>query len=238
LAFGLGCCVDFFSSAVVLWRFWAPSVGNSSSNNAERERKLAQREQRADVSISFVLVALGVTVIGAGAEDLAIGPEQIANVRPMIAFSVFGTVAFWALASLKIRYSVALASPSLYKDGICSAIGAAVAAAMLVSSASRSSTGAWWLDPVVSIGAGIGALAYGARCLCAARYRDGIPIGSCRWWFASQGSGGDAAAASAPSLGAGRPGPEHFHRGTSSTSVELNPADSRGPDREEEGGVV
>jgi hypothetical protein len=216
LAFGLECCVDFFSSVIVLWRFWAPTL------TEETERKLAQREQRADVLISFMLVVLGITVLAAAGEDLKIGPEQVGNVRPMIALSFFSMIMFAVLSFLKIRFSIRLASASLYKDGICSLIGTVLSITLFVSSLIiQSSPGAWWIDPVVSLAVGIFALLYGARCLYVARTREGLPIFSCRWWFTSHGTGDSAIQSSASS--SGRPGPETFRPGASS-SLQLKPS--------------
>jgi hypothetical protein len=199
----------------------------------DTERKLAQREQRADVLISFMLVVLGITVLAAAAEDLKIGPEQVVNVRPMIVLSFFSMIMFAVLCFLKIQFSIRLASPSLYKDGICSLIGTVLSITLFVSSLIiQSSPGAWWIDPVVSLAMGIVALVYGARCLYVARSRNGLPIFSCRWWLTSHGSGSDLAVPTSASSGV-RPGPETF-RPASSGSLQLKSSLARADDEEED----
>jgi hypothetical protein len=50
--------VDFISSAVVLWRFYAPG-----ELTKEREKLLNDREDRAAVAISFLIILLGCLVI-------------------------------------------------------------------------------------------------------------------------------------------------------------------------------
>jgi len=58
LVFGLENTVDFLSSVVVLWRFYAP--GNMTK---ERETVLKRRELRASMAISLILIVLGAGVI-------------------------------------------------------------------------------------------------------------------------------------------------------------------------------
>jgi hypothetical protein len=50
--------VDFISSAVVLWRFYAPG-----ELTKEREKVLNDREDRAAVGVSFLIILLGCIVI-------------------------------------------------------------------------------------------------------------------------------------------------------------------------------
>lgn len=120
LVYGLENCVDFLSSVVVLWRFFAPTTVDETL-----ERKLRQREQRASVAISGILVLLGLFVLGAAIADYAQGAEDVAelNLRWVRALSFLSLFVFGILSALKFRYSNRLDSPSLYKDGICSLIG-------------------------------------------------------------------------------------------------------------------
>jgi len=212
LVYGLENFVDVLSSTIVLWRFFAPS-----SMTAELERKLAGREQRASILISFILVVLGIVVIVAGAMHLQRGEEEVQSLRLVIALSFFSIIIFGVLAVLKFRYSVRLSSPSLYKDGVCSLIGTILAIALFVNSLIiQSAPEAWWIDPLVAICAGSAAIVYGLSGVCLGYYRDKLPLCSCRWWFASHGSSSPAKEIEAPDVSGGanhRPSPEHFSAG-------------------------
>lgn len=71
MVYGLENCVDFLSSVVVLWRFFAPT-----SVDEAVERKLRHRELRADVAISGVIALLGFSIIISAIEDFTRGPED------------------------------------------------------------------------------------------------------------------------------------------------------------------
>ena len=61
----------------------------------------------------------------------------------------------------------------------------------------------WWIDPLVALACGVAALLIGLWHIYVARYRQHIPIFSCRWWISSQGDGTDEVD--------GRPlGPDNF----------------------------
>lgn len=211
LVFGLENCVDFLSSVVVLWRFFAPS-----SISEELEHKLRGREQRASILISFILMLLGIAIIVAGADDLKRGEEdEVEKLNAVIGISFFSIIIFGVLAVFKFQYSVRLNSPSLYKDGVCSLIGTILAIALFMNSLIiESAPDAWWIDPLVAIIAGAGAITFGLYGICMAYFRDKLPLCSCRWWFASHGSGKEEPGVDDDDGGGGddsnRPGPEQF----------------------------
>lgn len=180
---GLENCVDFLSSVVVLWRFFAPSKVTS-----ELEAKLKSREKRASVAISMILVLLGLGIWITSFEDLSRG-QEVQDPRQQslaLAISFFSFVLFCLLAVFKFHYANALDSPSLYKDGICSMIGTILSASLFINTLIiKAAPSAWWIDPVVAIGCGLASLIYGMRTLYTARHKDKLPIFSCGWWLLS-----------------------------------------------------
>jgi len=185
--YGLENAVDFLSSVVVLWRFFAPA-----SVSPELERKLHRREKRASMAISFILVMLGIGIIGAAAADIARGQEDPDDLKKVIAISFISLLVFGVLAALKFRYARALDSASLYKDGICSLIGTILAGALFINTLIIEKVPeAWWIDPLVALACGVASMIIGFHALYVAKVRDGLPIFTCQWWFTSQGDGMD-----------------------------------------------
>lgn len=181
--YGLENWVDFLSSAVVLWRFFAPH-----KLDPILEAKLARREKRAALAISFILVLLGIGVIATASEDIKAGGEPIEQIRVVEVISFFSILIFGTMAALKFRYAKALSSPSLRKDGICSLIGTILATALFVDTfIIDRHENLWWIDPLVALGAGIAAMLIGFHGMYVARCKERLPIFSCAWWFLSQG---------------------------------------------------
>lgn len=202
--------MDFLSSAVVLWRFFAPN-----NVSQELELKLLRREKRASIAISIILVLLGVSVIIAAADDLSRGQENPQQQQAVVGISFVSILIFGVLAVLKFHYSVRLQSPSLYKDGVCSLIGTILAIGLFVNTLIiESAPDAWIIDPIVAAGAGIGAIIFGMYGVIVAIVREKLPIWKCSWWFTSQGDvkGGE---------GQNRPGPEHF-RSSGTAALEVD----------------
>lgn len=220
LVFGLENCVDFLSSAVVLWRFFAPTKVNQ-----ELEEKLHRREKRASVAISFILVLLGMSIISTAISDFARGEEDPDGLRLVVAISFFSFIVFGILATLKFRYAKALQSASLNKDGICSLIGTVLAGALFVNTLIIEQKGSWWwLDPTVALLCGFGAIAIGIHAVHMARYSDDLPVFTMTWWFLSQGDGTDELS--------GRPlGPEDYPQGKAS-NMEMSKTHEGGDDNE------
>jgi len=170
--------VDALSSAVVLWRFFAPM-----SVDEAVERKLQHREQRADVAISFIIVILGFSILIAALEDFSRGAEDNQELAAVVVLAMFSVPFFGILSCLKFRFAVRLDSQSLYKDGICSLIGTILSIALFVNTLIIvGEEGAWWIDPVVAMFAGIFAILYGVRAVWSAKVKQGVPIGSWSWW--------------------------------------------------------
>lgn len=183
LVLGLENCVDFLSSAVVLWRFFAPAVVTK-----ELEAKLKSREKRASVSISMILVILGVAVWITAFQDVSRGQEEASHQNAALVISFLSVVFFSILTVFKFRYAKVLDSPSLYKDGLCSTVGTILSASLFVNTLIiLGSPSAWWIDPAVAIICGLASLLYGFWTLHSAWKKDGMPILSYRWWLFDEG---------------------------------------------------
>jgi len=185
LTFGLENLVDFLSSLVVLWRFWA-----SGEMNKEREKKLQRRELRASMAISLILMLLGMGVIGTSSYDISSGPGLGHDLDIILIMAGTSVIVFGSLSIFKFQYANALASESLYKDGVCSLIGTILAAALFTNTIIiRSKPEIWWLDPCVAMICGFAALFLGFHSIFVAWKHRRVPIFSLSWWMMSRGDG-------------------------------------------------
>lgn len=185
LVFGLENLVDFLSSLVVLWRFWA-----KGKMTREREKTLKRRELRASMAISLILMLLGMGVIGTSSFDIAIGPGAGYNLDVVLAMAGTSLFCFGGLALFKFQYANAMASESLYKDGVCSLIGTILAAALFTNTLIiRRRPAIWWLDPVVAMICGFSALFLGCHSIFVAWKHRRVPILQLSWWLMSRGDG-------------------------------------------------
>lgn len=184
LVFGLENCVDFLSDVVVLWRFFSPG-----RLTPEREELLRKRELRASTAISFILILLGLSVIATSSYDLKNGAENQYEMALVIGIAFSSIFIFGTLAIFKFHYASRLDSSSLYKDGVCSLIGTVMAVALFINTLIiRANPQVWWLDPLVAMLCGLGALLFGMQSvlvLC----RRGVPICQLSWWLMSRGDG-------------------------------------------------
>jgi len=183
--YGLENCVDFISSALVVWRFNKPGKGDDLA----RKALLEAREKRAEVGISIVLSILGFGSIIVASRDFFHGFEEEDDNKlwTLYYLALASLLIFGGLAIFKFRYADALKSPSLYKDGICSLIGASLALSLFFNTILSFSTGGklWWLDPTVAMTCGVSSLIYGLFSLYASYVIEGLPIFSCHWWIYS-----------------------------------------------------
>lgn len=183
LVLGLENCVDFISSAVVLWRFFVPSTLTT-----ELEGILQNREKRASVAISMILVVLGVAIWITAIEDFVRGQEESNQQTTALVISGVSSFLFSILTVFKFRYAKVLDSPSLYKDGICSMIGTILSVSLFINTLIIvEAPSAWWIDPAVAIACGVVSFVYGVWTLYVANCKMGLPIFSSRWWFFSHG---------------------------------------------------
>jgi len=183
LVFGLENLVDFLSSVVVLWRFWA--FGKITK---EREKILKRRELRASMAISLILMLLGMGVIATSSYDIAVGPGDGHDIDIVLGMAGASVVVFGILALFKFQYANALASESLYKDGVCSLIGTILGAALFTNTLIiRNRPQIWWLDPLVAMVCGFSALFLGYHSIFVAWKHRRVPILSLSWWLMSRG---------------------------------------------------
>mmetsp|Transcript_43543 Transcript_43543/g.52783 ORF Transcript_43543/g.52783 Transcript_43543/m.52783 type:complete len:260 (+) Transcript_43543:200-979(+) len=184
LSYGLENVVDFFSSVVVLWRFFAPK-----GINTLQLAKLARREKRASVAISFILFVLGVGIIIAAINDYKKGLDQDAHVPILIGISFASIPIFGLLTIVKFHFATKLNSRALQKDGYCSLIGTALSTSLFFNTLIVSGTPkAWWLDPTIALIVGCVSFFIGLRALLISSFEKGVPIWSPTWWFYSAGA--------------------------------------------------
>jgi len=184
LVFGLENCVDFLSSVVVLWRFWA-----SGTMTKEKEKTLKRRELRASMAISFVMQLLGIGVIATASYDIALGPETKEEMKDVLIIAGVSILVCGGLTVFKFHYADVLVSESLYKDGVCSLIGTMLASTLFANTLIiRVRPDIWWLDPCVAMICGFGALFIGLQSIFVAWKIKRVPIFSLSWWLMSRGS--------------------------------------------------
>jgi hypothetical protein len=186
LVFGLENFVDFLSSVVVLWRFWA-----SGKMTKEREKNLKRRDLRASMAISVIMIILGIGIIATSSAEINAGPEanthDLGIVLGMSGTSVF---VFGCLSFFKFQYANALSSESLYKDAACSLIGTILGAALFSNTLLiRRIPQIWWLDPLAAMLCGFAALFLGFHSMYVAWKIRRVPIFALSWWTMSRGDG-------------------------------------------------
>jgi hypothetical protein len=223
LVYGFENCVDFLSSAVVLWRFFAPYEIDDAL-----EEKLLRREKRASIAISFILALLGLSIIVTAGFDLSRGQEVPEGIKAEAIIAFLSIFIFGGLSVIKFHFAEILESPSLYKDGICSLIGTVLSGALFINTLIIDrAPDHWWIDPLVAMGAGIGAIFIGVQAVWLARSKDKLPIFNYKWWMLSQGDGMDEVS--------GRPlGAEDFpeNKYANGNPIEMAPANNHGEDEE------
>jgi hypothetical protein len=179
LVFGLENLVDFLSSCVVLWRFFAPS-----SLTDALEQKLKQREERASIAISFLMILLGICILSASISDMRRGQEDLVHANTTLVLTFFSVLLLGTLTVIKFRYASKLDSSSMYKDGQCSLIGTFLAMALFVNTAMVvGNPKVWWIDPIAAFSAGIVTIVLGIRALVYSYTQQGLPIFSKSWWM-------------------------------------------------------
>mmetsp|Transcript_20207 Transcript_20207/g.37773 ORF Transcript_20207/g.37773 Transcript_20207/m.37773 type:complete len:269 (-) Transcript_20207:121-927(-) len=187
LVFGLENVVDFLSSVIVLWRFFAPG-----KISPEKEELLKKRELRASAAISYVLMLLGIGVVATSANDLKKGAENEYEMKLVVGIAFSSILIFGTLAVFKFHYARLLDSQSLYKDGVCSLIGTILAAALFVNTLIiRAKPDLWWLDPFVAMICGFVALLIGIHSLFIMWKRKRLPVFSLSWFLMSRGESKD-----------------------------------------------
>ena len=135
------------------------------------------------MAISFIMGLLGVGILIAAIDDFLQGMDEPAHRQLIMAISFFSIICSGTMAIFKFNYSAHLSSPSLFKDGICSTIGALLGMALffntLILEANES---LWWIDPVVSLVCGLFALFLAGQAIWQAMFVEGLPIFSLHWW--------------------------------------------------------
>ena len=172
LGFALENLVDTLGSVLILWRF----------DTNHTDEVLERREQRTDAGIALMFVALGCTVAGNATSHL-LHRDPLKDRLALLSLALPSFVVFLILGRFKWRIAVAIESPSLKKDAICSLCGSAMSLGVLLSYVLDTHFGLWWADATIAAAVGAGLALYGAFTLRATR--------SYRWWtrlFWSEGA--------------------------------------------------
>lgn len=171
--------MDFLSSVIVLWRFFVPDDLTDAV-----EKKLQMREERASMAISIIMGLLGFGLLIAAIDDFVQGENENEHQQLILGISFVSIITSGIMALYKFNYSVHLGSESLYKDGICSTIGAVLGLALFVNTLLvRADPTLWWIDPVVAVVCSIFALYLSAEALFRASVKEGRPIFKWSWWW-------------------------------------------------------
>jgi len=182
LCFGLENCLDLFSSAVVLWRFYKPG------DSEERISLLKKREKRASVAITVIILLLGFMVTIMALVDFT-EPNIFVEgqTKKTFLFSGFSFVIFSVLTAMKLKMAKALDSRSLWKDGLCSLIGTILSFALILTTLiTMKNDNFWWLDPAIALMCGLVSFVYGIWSVYFQGVKKGIPIWSPQWWISSR----------------------------------------------------
>lgn len=180
LVYGLENAIDFTSSAVVLWRFYAPG-----ELTKEREQVLMSREERAGVAISFLIIVLGCLVVPAAVGDLAEGAPKDVDVamEVVMVISFLSVSIFSFLTYLKLHYAKVLNSESLHKDGLCSVIGLMLSASIFITTwLINTYPSLWTMDAYAAMICGSIALVIGTHGIVTAIVKKDLKIFSLAFW--------------------------------------------------------
>ena len=129
----------------------------------------------------MVIGLLGLFVFSIGIVDM-MKRDKDTDLSLLFTISFVSILVFGSLTIIKFKYANDLDSPSLYKDGICSLIGTCLSASLLLSTAIIDrAPGAWYIDPIVSLIIGVGAIVYGFRVVFK-MVQSGVPIFHRDWW--------------------------------------------------------
>jgi len=183
--------VDFISSVIVLWRFFAPHDLSEAVI-----KKLEHREERASMGISLIMGVLGIGILAASIDDFLRGEDEPSHRELMMGIAFFSFFFSGIMAVFKFNYSAHLSSPSLFKDGICSTIGAVLGAALFFNTIIlESNPSLWWMDPLVSLLCGFFALFLSGQAIWTAMFVQGLPIFSGHWWaYGDENDAGETSA--------------------------------------------
>ena len=182
LGFGIENVIDLLSSAIVIWRFYAPS--KEEDMDEDYLKKLQKREKRASVGIAFVMLILAWALSIAAFDEIAQGvgeDEEYDN--QLLILSIPSMFVFSILAWIKFRYADLLKSSALQKDAICSLFGAILSISVILNSFIISrDPDAWFLDPLVAIFVSAACFIVGTRTILKNSYEH-TPFLSFAWWM-------------------------------------------------------
>lgn len=145
IGYGLEALVDMAASVLVLWRFW------DSAETAAGARANEDREQRANVLIAFIFVAIAFITTADASEHLANHKKPDEGFL-IIVFAIITMLLLGAIGAMKLYINRHLHSRALEQDALASFASAAISVGLLISaSAHAANDSVWWLDSVWAI---------------------------------------------------------------------------------------
>lgn len=145
IGYGLEAFVDLGASCLVLWRFW---------HDAESEagmRANLDREERANVVIAFIFIAIAVITTSTAISHLVEHrfPEEGFLI---IAFAVVTFLLLGACGCVKLYINKHVGSKALEQDAMASFATSAISLGLIVSAATyEANHNIWWLDAAIAI---------------------------------------------------------------------------------------
>jgi divalent metal cation (Fe/Co/Zn/Cd) transporter len=141
VGFGLESFIDAIASVVLVWRF---RVQLSDPVRADRVERAAER------AVAITLLMVSVFLIAESAHALFTRTHAEATLIGT-ALTVASLVVLPLLATIKLRVARLLPSPALRGDGVLTAAGTALAAAVLLAFGLDRAFGWWWFDSIAAL---------------------------------------------------------------------------------------
>jgi divalent metal cation (Fe/Co/Zn/Cd) transporter len=155
VGFGLETGVDGFASAVLLWRFRRDDEPGGRNHG---------REHAARRIVGAVLLIVAAWVGGEAIHAL-VDARSPTRSYPAVVLACVSLVMLPVLSTVKFRLARRLGSGALRADGVLSAAGAALAAAVLLGLLLNDTLGWGWADPAAAVCIAAAMIAEGGRAL-------------------------------------------------------------------------
>ena len=177
-SFALNCTLDFFSTLVVLWRFWPRSSAQQNFNadnthqtsagflpDGESSRVWWVRERRATIGIAVLFILAFVAVVCKALADI-INKQIPHSALPALILAGVSCAVFLSLAWLKVKVASVLQSPAMRSDGVNSLAGTIISLGVIIGwLVTRSHPHVWYVNSFVGLLVGLGMFIYAIRVL-------------------------------------------------------------------------
>lgn len=167
-AYAFDAILGVVSSGMIIWRFYQGVNGDLGP----------WRERKACMVIAGCFLLSAVVMFGRSIQCLLTNVEPI-KTASLLVISVVGLFCYSALFWMKYRVAEKLQSVALRTDAIDSALGAAMALGLILSTVIYEETHkSWWLDSSIGLVISLGTFMYGAQIIISAiwkKERFGMP---------------------------------------------------------------